>query len=518
MANRYTNNGAISYALEQFKIFESNSDYSHELLSKLKSLVIAKYGEGATSFYYDERFKDIVDEYNYDYDSILSDILSGNLILSDDDIEIHENNIQFNKGRFHPPPNIQDILTSERRQKLQELCVLFGINFPEKFTILEFNDILSELEKMLQVSNPEYIVDRHRHSPLQQPEYSYYSRSTPAPQKDTFKARYKNTLLKKSKRTIPSTLQSYKAYADAIGLVGKLRGRMHNMFNPSMQAICLVMDKTGLVQYRPESSDPLTKVFVTLVMASFSAQKLFTIDEQMHGGLDRWLSAFLDLLIKENSTSTDFASIFLLIPSCKTIALVDVPALVGIYNECLSWLNLMSILFEEQWNLGVNDCATKYMKVPRSGTTKINVNAWNACAGAWGNLLRFIKIIGKKLQYEPLQLTKVLKLTAGDQMMWAESAGKGADPDASVFLKLTSNGIMPWSGLKFSTPQFLEKVIDACTEYSVDINKWVAGPAQRSADTKSDKTSVCGVVVHSTIAPLLKEAGAFGSNTYGSKI
>jgi hypothetical protein len=103
-------------------------------------------------------------------------------------------------------------------------------------------------------------------------------------------------------------------------------------------------------------------------------------------------------------------------------------------------------------------------------------------------------------------------------MMWAENAGKGADPDASVFLKLTSNGIMPWSGLKFSTPQFLEKVTEACREYSVDICKWVAGPAQRSSDTKADLTSVCGIVVPSTIAPLLKEAGAFGSNTYGSKI
>ena len=544
MTTRITNDAAFADALATFEILCNTPGENQEALSKFKSLIIARYGEAigddfilSQLFLQDasegtqedtEEFQENIDysegEYYYagyrrdlyDLKAGLQNILDGKVNLTvTPDSSLSGRPNQFRNNRFHPSPELNDII-EPRREKLRELCSLFGIPFPEEINILEFDRIITVLEKSLQVSGPKYVIERRR-TPNKPPTKLHYYQRQPAPQKNTFKAMYAKTLLKKNKQDLPIQLQTHQAYADAIVLVGKLRGRMHNIFYPSMQAICLVMDKIGLMQFYPEISDPLTNILVSHIMASFSAQKLFTIDAQMHGGLDQWLSAYLDLLIAENRPTTDYVPIFLLVPSNKTVELIEPVALQKIYNDCLAWLNLISKLFEEQWALGVNDCATKLMKVPRSGTTKIHVNAWNACAGSWGNLLRFIKIIGRKLSIPPLELTKVLKLTAGDQMNWAENDGKGVDPDAAVFLALTSDGIMPWSGLTSSIPDFLERITATCEEHSVDVRKWVNGPVERKAETRGDISSVCGVVVPELFGPVLKEMGAFGANPYGNK-
>jgi len=180
-------------------------------------------------------------------------------------------------------------------------------------------------------------------------------------------------------------------------------------------------------------------------------------------------------------------------------------------------MKLMSVFFSEQWELGVKDCAKKMMMVPRSGTTSIHVNAWNACAGAWGNLLRFIRIIGTKLDYKPLQLFKVLKLTAGDQMCWADNSGSGVDKDTLVFDNLTSRSVplMPYSGLNsisMTAIEFNRIVTEVCVQFGVEPRKWLGGPVERSAETKGDITSICGVVVSSEFVNVAKDIGAFGSN------
>jgi len=541
MTTRITNDVAFTNALATFEILCNTPGENQEALSKFKSLIIARHSEAIgddsilMQFSTEDSQEDTAefrenidyseDEYYYsgyrhepyDFKAGLQNILDGKINLTvPSDFYLGERQNQFHKNRFHPSPEVNDII-EPRREKLQELCSLFGIPFPGEINILQFDRIITVLEESLQVSQPKYVIDRRRTPNKPPPTQFHYYQRQPVPQKNTFKAMYSKTLLKKNKQDLPLQLQTHQAYADAIVLVGKLRGRMHNIFYPSMQAICLVMDKTGLMQFYPETSDLLTNILVSHIMASFSVQKLFTIDAQMHGGLDQWLSAYLELLIAENRPTTDYLPIFLLVPSNKTVELVDPTTLQKIYNDCLAWLNLISKLFEEQWVLGVNDCATKLMKVPRSGTTKIHVNAWNACAGAWGNLLRFIKIIGRRLSIPPLELTKVLKLTAGDQMSWAESDGKGVDPDAAVFLALTSDGIMPWSGLTSSVPDFLERVTHACEEHSVDVRKWVNGPVERKAETRGDISSVCGVVVPELLGSALKEMGAFGAHPYGNK-
>jgi hypothetical protein len=192
-----------------------------------------------------------------------------------------------------------------------------------------------------------------------------------------------------------------------------------------------------------------------------------------------------------------------------------------IYTYILSWLKLFASVFKEQWTLGVDKCVGKNMMVPRRGTTEINVNAWTACAGAWGNLTRYIRLIGTHLNKEPVQLFKVLKLTAGDQMKWAESAGKSTDLDCEVFKSLTLGGlggqqIMPWDGLEKSRADFVTMVENACKSHGVEPCKWLGGPVERNAQNRSDVVSVCGIVVDPKSVQQLKDIGAFGSKPFGS--
>ena len=492
-----------------------------------------------------ESYQDkVVDGLTYTYrknattnwEMVLNDIMSGDLNLSDEILSGEEkspndqsNYRQFNKSRFHPSPEMSDFLTSERRCELSTLCADFGIYFPnpclsKKLTILDVEQAVSALEKRLGLSGLSFVVDRKRKTKDTNAGKPRHYWSKPVNEKkDTFKCKYENTLLKGNSiqvlQKLPFAYRTEKSYNKAISILSILRGRLHNVFNPAMQANCLVIDKTGLSFFVDKATDPITSVFLRQLHGDFSAQKLFTIDAQMHGGIDMWLKAILDLLIEENAVSTQFEHIFLLVPSERTISMVLPEKLEMIYTKCIDWLKLMSVLFIEQWSLGVSACAKNKMMVPRSGTTAIHVNAWNACAGAWGNLLRFVKIVGGKLNYDRLQLFKVLKLTAGDQMCWSQCAGKGADDDVSVFDKLTSEGVMPWSGLYPSLRSFTEfssQVTKACEEHSVEPRKWLGGPKERSAETKGDVISICGVVINPSFAVTAKEEGFFGSNPYNA--
>ena len=356
------------------------------------------------------------------WDLVYEKVLTGEIDFSNEKInkDVNEYN-QFSGARFHPPPSMNDIITAERREKLAKLCASLKTVLPKKFDILNVTNLVSQLEEKLFVKNPVYKVDIKRK----------HNNSTDT--KHTFKAKYSTVATDEERKTLPKSLRTTKSYVDSIKLLGLLRGRLKNMFLPAVSASALIIDKTGLAMFGEPSKDPATEALVVLLMASMSYQKLFTIDSQMHGGIDRWLKAYLDLLVTERSATTDFGRIFRIVPSPRTVSLTPVLELEEIYSYVLSWLKLFASVFKEQWKLGVDKCVGKNMMVPRTGTTEINVNAWIACAGAWGNLTRYVRLIGSHLSKEHIQLFKVLKLTAGDQMAWAESAGKSTDPDCDVF-------------------------------------------------------------------------------------
>ena len=533
-----------SKATEKNKYYSYYSGTNKSTITEWSVHVINYYND-VTKEVSDSYVNKTVDKMSYfynknvkiDWDAVLRDILSGALDLSTDLVKpvvekdvsyLHFTQSQHKRGRFHPPPNTSDFLTEDRRKSLEALCIAFGIYFPstqKSVSILDISQAVGELEKRLGLEGQTFVVDRVRNKKAvsNHDNFEYRCRDKVVVKKDTFKCVYSHTLLTEPStfdvlRKYPFSCRSKKGYMGAVKLLSILRGRLHNVFNPSMQANGLVMDKTGLSFFMEPSTDPVTCVFLRYLHASFSTQKLFTINTQMHGGLDRWMKAALDLLIEENSPTTQFDHIFMLIPSDRTINLVRTERLEVIYTMCIEWLNQMSQLFTEQWALGVEECAKRFMMVPQSGTTSVNVNAWNACAGAWGNLLRFVRIIGRKLEYAPLQLFKVLKLTAGDQMKFAKRVGKGVDGDITIFMELTLRGIMPWGGLKASDrtlTEFNSIVSNACKEASIDPNKWLGGPVERSTKTKGDVLSVCGVV-YSGDKMKAENFGLFGANPWTS--
>lgn len=462
-----------------------------------------------------------------DWEQVQKDVVSGALDLSAVELEAESQQYsQFSKDRFHPPPSMSDVLTTERKAEMVRLCVLFDIEIPENMDVMSLWNLVCKLENKLFLSSPIFKVDRKRHHKpsTTQPKYSWRPKAS-SDKKDTFVAEYQTLATDVQRAGLPKSVRAPSNYAKAVKLIAILRGRMKNVFTPAVSATALMMDKTGLATFHKQSADHATAAFVVLLMGSMSYQKLFTIDSQMHGGIDQWLKAYLDLLETEHLATTDFGSIFLLVPCARTLSHVPHAELIKIYNSTLSWLRVIAQVFKDQWGLGVNDCVKKNMMVPRSGTTEINVNAWNACAGAWGSLTRYIRIIESHLGkdvVQPVQVFKVLKLTAADQMSWAECAGKSTDADCDVFKTLTLGSemtapIMPWDGLDTLRDDFVSTVEAACAAHSVQTKKWLSGPVERTSDVRADVISVCGVVVQPASAELLKELGAFGAHPFGTQ-
>jgi hypothetical protein len=448
-------------------------------------------------------------EKKLNWDKILEDILSGDLDLSKLELKNDNNHQQFANERFHPPPSLHDIFTTERKAELLKLCVLLKVEFPKYLDILSVNNLIRTLEEKLYLKKPEYKIDvKRKHKNL-------------VDKKNTFRAEYSENATDKERSILPKMIRNPKTYKYYVKLVGLIKGRLHNMFLPSVSALSLIIDKTGLSMFGEPSTDPKTEALVILLMATMSYQKLFTIESQMHGGINKWLKAYLDVLISNHSNTTDFERIFKIIPSPRLIEFVPKNKLENIYCYVIEWLKLLTYVFEQQWKLGVETCVSKNMMVPKSGTTEINVNAWNACAGAWGNLTRYVRLIDSYLKREPLIIFKVLKMTAGDQMQWAASDGKMCHIDCEIFKKLTlEHKIMPWNDLtklnSYSREDYVNLITQICKEYNLEPAKWLGLPKERTAENRQDVVSVCGVVVKPEDVQLCKDSGYFGSNKFNN--
>jgi len=101
-------------------------------------------------------------------------------------------------------------------------------------------------------------------------------------------------------------------------------------------------------------------------------------------------------------------------------------------------------------------------------------------------------------------------------MEWAEYDGKGAHTDTDIFYSLTSEGYFPWTHFHNSVLDFSEKIVEKCTLFSVNPQKWLGGPCIRMTETKGDIRSLCGVVLPGSDVDSLKGTGACGSNPWGN--
>lgn len=447
-----------------------------------------------------ETYKNYIDDngiehsYTYekivDFDHLLKEVLNG-LKLNGQTSSSNSQYSQFSRKRFHPPQSIYDVLTKSRYEDLKVLTGILGIPLNLRMNdqihdLMELPKLLDSIESILGLTGTTYLKTKKGSLRCQ-----YVLRTIPLP--DQFKD------------------QNY--YRHVLSVLSVLRGRWMNISTNIISAYCLIIDKIGLSSFYNVSVNPITEAFILLHQASTSYQKLFTLDAQMHGGLDRWLKAYLDLLLESKDLPVnDLLKILSVIPSDRIAERIPNDDLNGLYQYANSWMDLIGKMLEKEWKSGVKVCCLKGMMVPRRGSTTINVNAWNAGAGAWSNLLRLTSVIERKQGLTNGRF-KVLKLTAGDQMSWADSTRKGIDPDCSVFRELTESGFLPWC--KNDALALESKTKEICQKYSVNLVKWLpVHSVERKAEVRPDVLSVCGVIVQGELIDIFKEMGTFGSNPW----
>jgi hypothetical protein len=259
-----------------------------------------------------------------------------------------------------------------------------------------------------------------------------------------------------------------------------------------------------------------------------SVRKLFTLEEQQHGGLNEHTKFIFDHLVKENP-HTNWDLVSLIFPVEEVMLHASVEHCTRMLDAWKLLARFMAEYLQGQWDAGVNECAQREMLVPRSGTTEVNSQGWNAVSGSWNNFVRQMRALCAHpgINVKPLPLTKCLKLTAGDQMQWAEHDGKGVDPDTQVFAQLAADGLLSWTALlgEVSSVEVYERVGAICDKVQPTIDpsgsfagknlrqRWLGNPKRWSTATKQDTDSICGVPVKAdkATADILKVLGFAGA-------
>ena len=347
--------------------------------------------------------------------------------------------------------------------------------------------------------------------------------------KNTFTATYK-VRNKAERATLPDHLRGYKAYTRGLQILGILEGRLRNMFDPLLKTTCARLDKSGLTTFCVTeddlNDDMATSVWLVQQVAELSVRKEFTLDKQQQGGLNVHQQWIMDNILAKSLT-TRWDLIAYVYPTADVLARCDMDQLRRMQTMWMTYLPLMAKFLRAQWTKGVDRCCERNMMVPSSrASTGIDSTGWNNVSGSWNNAVRQVRGVWNALdQTDPdagvgvsqrIPLFKCLKLTAGDQMQWAEGTGKGVDPDTAIFQTLAKNGVLPWKALsgELTTEVITQAVTQACDGFKVPPAKWLGPPRGWKSDTKHHGDMICGVSVSCTkeTADLLKSIGVFGSS------
>lgn len=336
---------------------------------------------------------------------------------------------------------------------------------------------------------------------------------------------YKALDLKERKLKLHKSMHHHRNYNRALVQAGKLRGRLEVFFGAYMSALCIRLDKSGFATVYTSkrdvsvinngTGDILTNIFLSLTASLNSVRKAFTLDSQMQGGMNPVQLYLLSVLESgEQVKKTRWDLIASIHPVSSIFARVEEPIRMHMLAEAFRYQILMAKFLEKQWALGVSQCAAKKMMVPRRGTTKVDSSGWNSASGAWNNMLRFIKSICFSSSIQTPVITKCMKLTAADQMKWAEMEGKEEEKNVPVFCELAlEKNITPW-GIVLNKCVVSEQVVkEVCQKHGADPKKWLEGPIEQfKVGMKQHHDMICGCVVESSIVvqQMLKSLGAFG--------
>jgi hypothetical protein len=419
------------------------------------------------------------------------------------------------KEQFHRAPPM-DFLTEKRWKIIQHVFPISN----KPTNLLELQVLIQTLKETL--GNPEFQglkVDRKRNHERKTKKglFEGYSSHNLPDKKNTLKAYHKRISENQRKKTLPSHLHSWNIYDSAMNVLDILVGRLQNFTPAAVRTDAAVWDKKGLLEKlaTPEilSKDLLTSIFVTLQACELSRRKEFTLEKQQQGGLNEHTAFLFKLLQEHKTTNWDFITLVYPIGY-----VMDRTSLQWTERMLCEWKLVFNELIPFMkciWESGAKECSARNMMVPKKGKG-VNSTGWNAAVGAWNNAVRQYRACCKHLNTKPLPVFKCLKLTAGDQMQWAENEGKGVHEDAEVFKWLCSIGLYPWTVFEQDDHEKIRSIIiDGCKRVNVElIPHWLGDPKGWTTPTKQDLNMICGVVVNCdrTMSDLLKQIGIFGSN------
>jgi hypothetical protein len=299
----------------------------------------------------------------------------------------------FNDGKFHPAVRLNSILTAQR------LVQLDTVKRQSKKTPIvcdRFPATVPDLYLYLQYFIPSYTNEEYP---------SKFSKPT-----------------RRNRKTFKHTT---KVYAESShGIFKELCGRIYTNLIPATHAESLMMEKDAsfsLISDEDLLKDINTTVVALLIRANMISQRAFTTHSAKHDQLSDVAGELINVL--KTTNTINYSVLASLRPEFIPYTTEEFQQ--TLLKLVVKRLCISAIALEKIWQTGVKEQAIRFpnpMMVPRSGTTNINVSAWNAIAGAWNKSLLYLNALLKQLNLHEgyIPLFKVLKMTAGDQMKMGE--------------------------------------------------------------------------------------------------
>lgn len=426
----------------------------------------------------------------------------------------------YMSSKFHVAPEIKAFLT-DKRWKTVVATFRFSKKPDPSFptTFWELKALIEEFRHLLgkPVVIGEQTQKRNHQRKLGKGMHVHNTQSVPD-KKNTVTVSYQIINARRRESVLNPGLhaQGFDFFKKAIQVLGVLEGRWKNYFPAAISAFCAVVDKKGLFELfaskEEMEKDLATSVFCVLQLSTMSVRKMFTLDKQQHGGLNEHTQFIYENVLKKSAT-TNWNLVSLIMPIEEVMLQASVEHCQKVLDMWKLLGGFMAQYLEQQWEAGVKECAKKGMLVPRhQEIATVNSQGWNLVSGSWNNAVRQIRGLCAKpgIDSVPLPLTKCLKLTAGDQMQWAQAAGMEVDPDTKIFAELVSQGFVPWLALTGNLqPDEVYALVEECcdkVQLTVDPTgphakkplrqRWLGNPKNWATATKQDTNSICGIAIN----------------------
>jgi len=443
----------------------------------------------------------------------------------------------YMSAKMRKGPSIDAFLTSQRVTESQSFYELAGEPFVLPTNAVELVQCVETMRRVLHAGQPiRWKEQKRKHSTQVTEEFTSwrgekqtYVHTVPRKGKrgdqdklNTFTALYRLRNDRFRNESLPEKFRGWSVYKKYMTLLGVLEGRLRNFFASNLKAESARMDKSGLTTFGLVTMDELhkdlnTAIWLAMCVSEFSVRKAFTLESQQHGALNehsKWM--FDEVLMKSETTNWNLVA--LVFPTEQVLKKCSMAHLETMEKLWLNRLSALALFLRDQFSKGVRKSAERdadtCMMVPRRGSG-VDSTGWNDVSGAWNNAVRQLRGVANALGHEIPPIFKCMKLTAGDQMQWAQMEQKEVDKSMNVFHDLVLLNVLPWSALDgMERETIVNAITETCGKHGVPVQKWLGGPRERSEATRDVHDQICGIAcdVPKTVADVLKYMGVFGAS------